>query len=213
MSPHVTPESLLGCPIICACVCWHACLGRDILWLACRQLSVWQPINFGSVAKYCQYSNSFAHLYWAYVSELWCHCNSLKLQLRVTLLVFILPSVLLPSVLLPSVLTAFSATAFNDLTLLVGRQEGLPAYKKTEWWVAGVVVWSDWSEVQTCIQPSWCHCHSLFHASVESRLVLPFWYQLTWVVPDKGPLNVCSSSSYPCKNHHWFTAITQVNLC
>jgi len=28
-------------------------------------------------------------------------------------------------------------------------------------------------------------------ASVKSRLVLPFWYQLTWVVPDKGPLNGC----------------------
>ena len=23
------------------------------------------------------------------------------------------------------------------------------------------------------------------------RLVLPFWYRLTQVVPDKGPLNVC----------------------
>jgi len=22
-------------------------------------------------------------------------------------------------------------------------------------------------------------------------LVLPFWYRLTWVVPDKGPLNGC----------------------
>jgi len=31
--------------------------------------------------------------------------------------------------------------------------------------------------------------HSL--ASVKSRLVLPFWYRLTWVVPDKGPLNWC----------------------
>ena len=29
--------------------------------------------------------------------------------------------------------------------------------------------------------------HSL--ASVKSRLVLPFWYRLTRVVPDKGPLN------------------------
>ena len=28
-------------------------------------------------------------------------------------------------------------------------------------------------------------------ASVKSRLVLPFWYRLTWVVPDKRPLNVC----------------------
>ena len=28
-------------------------------------------------------------------------------------------------------------------------------------------------------------------ASVKSRLVLLFWYWLTWVVPDKGPLNLC----------------------
>jgi len=28
-------------------------------------------------------------------------------------------------------------------------------------------------------------------ASVKSRSVLPFWYRLTWVVPDKGPLNEC----------------------
>ena len=26
-------------------------------------------------------------------------------------------------------------------------------------------------------------------ASVKSRLVLPFWYWLTWIVPEKGPLN------------------------
>jgi len=45
--------------------------------------------------------------------------------------------------------------------------------------------------VQTCIWPSWCHCHSLSLASVKSRLVLPFWYRLTRIVQDKGPLNVC----------------------
>jgi len=39
--------------------------------------------------------------------------------------------------------------------------------------------------------PSWCHCHSLSLASVKSRLVLPFWYRPTRVVPDKGPLNTC----------------------
>ena len=48
-----------------------------------------------------------------------------------------------------------------------------------------------WSKVQTCIWPNWCHCHSLSLASVKSRLVLPFWYRLTWVVPEKGPLNGC----------------------
>ena len=30
--------------------------------------------------------------------------------------------------------------AFSALTLLVGRQEGHPAFKKTEWWGAGVVI-------------------------------------------------------------------------
>jgi len=28
-------------------------------------------------------------------------------------------------------------------------------------------------------------------ASVKSRLVLPFWYWLTRIVPEKGPLNGC----------------------
>ena len=79
--------------------------------------------------------------------------------------------------------------AFSALTLLVGRQEGHPACKKLS---CGVLAWlSVWSEVQTCIWSSWCHCHSLSLASVKSRLVLPFWYWLTWVVPEKGPLNGC----------------------
>jgi len=66
----------------------------------------------------------------------------------------------------------------NDsvLTLLVGRQERQPACKNLS---GGVLAWfSVWSEVQTCIWPSWCHCHSLSLASVKSRLVLPFWYRL-----------------------------------
>ena len=79
--------------------------------------------------------------------------------------------------------------AFSALTLLVGQQEGHPVCKKLS---GGVLVWlSAWSEVQTCIWPSWCHCHSLSFASVKSRLVLPFGYQPTRVVPDKGPLNGC----------------------
>ena len=73
--------------------------------------------------------------------------------------------------------------AFSALTLLVGRQEGHPACKKLS---GGVLAWlSVWSEVQTCIWSSGCHCHSLSLASVKSRLVLPFWYRLTWVVPEK----------------------------
>ena len=79
--------------------------------------------------------------------------------------------------------------AFSALMLLVGWQEGHPACKNLS---GGVLAWlSVWSEVQTCIWPGWCHCHSLSLASVKSRLVLPFWYRLTRVVPEKGPLNRC----------------------
>jgi len=79
--------------------------------------------------------------------------------------------------------------AFSALTLLVGRQEGHPACKKLS---GGVLTrLSVWSEMQTCIWPSWCQCHSLSLASVKSRLVLPSWYRLTRVVLDKGTLNRC----------------------
>ena len=79
--------------------------------------------------------------------------------------------------------------AFSALTLLVGRQEGHPACKNLS---GGVLAWlSIWSEVKTCTWPCWCHCHSLSLASVKSTLVLPFWYRLTRVVLDKGPLNGC----------------------
>jgi len=42
--------------------------------------------------------------------------------------------------------------AFSALTLLVGRQEGHPAYKKLS---SGVLAWLFvWSDVQICIWPS-----------------------------------------------------------
>jgi len=59
--------------------------------------------------------------------------------------------------------------AFSALTLLGGWQEGHPACKKLSGWV---VAWlSAWGEVQICIWPSWCHCHSL---SLEP--VNPDWF-------------------------------------
>jgi len=35
---------------------------------------------------------------------------------------------------------SYYGSAFSALTLLVGRQEGHPACKKTEWWGDGVVI-------------------------------------------------------------------------
>jgi len=67
------------------------------------------------------------------------------------------------------------------LTLLVGRQEGHAAFKKTDWWGAGVVIClergADLHMVQLMPLP---------FASVKSRLVLPLWYRLIRVVLEKG---------------------------
>jgi len=60
----------------------------------------------------------------------------------------------------------------------LGGRKGIEACKKLS---GGVLAWlSVWSEMQTCIWPSWCHCHSLSLASVKSRLVFTF---LVWAHP------------------------------
>ena len=71
----------------------------------------------------------------------------------------------------------------------LGGRKGIRPVKNLS---SEVLAWlSVWSEVQTCIWPSWYQCRSLSLAPVKSRLVLPFWYRLTWVIPDKGLLNGC----------------------
>jgi len=94
----------------------------------------------------------------------------------------------------------FSSNTHNRLTVLfrscvislpsvlwhcwLGGRKGIRPVKKLS---GGVLAWlSVWRKVQTCIWPSWCHCHSLSLASVTSRLVLTFWYWLTQVVLEKG---------------------------
>ena len=80
------------------------------------------------------------------------------------------------------------STAFSALTLLVGWQEGHPACK-IEWWDAGMFICleRDAELHMAQLMPR----HSLSLAAAKSRLVLPFWYRLTRVVLDKGPLNGC----------------------
>jgi len=65
----------------------------------------------------------------------------------------------------------------SALTLLVGRQEGHPACKKTEWWDAGVVMYLG--------QGADLHMAQLMpllltvSCSHKSRLVLPSWFYLS----------------------------------
>ena len=66
--------------------------------------------------------------------------------------------------------------------LLLGRQEGHPTCKNIEWWGAGVVI--------SLERGADLHTAQLMPLPLTVRLVLPFWYWLTWVVPEKGLLNV-----------------------
>jgi len=74
---------------------------------------------------------------------------------------------------------------FSALTLLVRRQEGHPACKKTKWWGAGVEQGADLHLAQLMPLPLTVSCFS------KIQMVLPFWYWLTRVVPDRRPLNGC----------------------
>jgi len=60
---------------------------------------------------------------------------------------------------------------------------------KTERWCAGMVICleqgADLRMDQLMPLPLTVSCFS------KIQLVLPFWYQLTWVVPEIGPLNGC----------------------
>jgi len=77
-------------------------------------------------------------------------------------------------------MTVIEDSAFSSLTLLVGRQEGHLACKKLSGGVlAGLSVWSKLP------LPLTVSCFS------KIQIGLLFWYLLTRVVLDKGPLNGC----------------------
>ena len=70
----------------------------------------------------------------------------------------------------------------------LGGRKGIRPVKN-EWWGAGMVIClgrgADLHMSQLMPLPLTISC------STKSRLVLPFWYRLTRVVSDKGPLNGC----------------------
>ena len=78
---------------------------------------------------------------------------------------------------------------FYAMMLLVEWQEGHSACKKTGWWGTGMVICLEQgADLHTAqLMP----LLSLSLPSVKSRLVLPFWYQLTWVVLEKWQQKTC----------------------
>ena len=104
---------------------------------------------------------------------------------------------------------------------LVGMK-GMRPVKKTERWGAGVVICLEWGAdlhmVQLMPLPLTVSCFS------KIQIGLLFWYRLTWVVPDKGPLKVCFVCSFVCFGvlielssdvniHEWYVVAGQTYSC
>ena len=85
------------------------------------------------------------------------------------------------------------------LTPFVGRQEGHPACKKTNWWGAGMVIClergADLHMAQLMPLPLTVSCFS------KIQIGFTFWYQLTRVVLEKWLLNGCRPM-YVCTSTH-----------
>ena len=75
----------------------------------------------------------------------------------------------------------------------LGGRKGIRPVK-TEWWGAGVVIClergADLHIAQMMPLPLTVSCSS------NIQIGFTFWYRLTWVVPDKGPLNGCVYLAY-----------------
>ena len=73
--------------------------------------------------------------------------------------------------------------AISALTLLVWRQEGHPACKKTEWWGAGMVI---------CLERGAdLHTARLMPLPLTVSCFSKIQIGFAFLVPDKGPLNGC----------------------
>ena len=84
---------------------------------------------------------------------------------------------------------SYRVVAFRALTLLVGRQEGHPACKKTEWWGAGMVIslerGADLHTAQLLPLPLSVSCFS------NIQIGFTFLVPAHLGSPGKGPLNGC----------------------
>ena len=93
-------------------------------------------------------------------------------------------------------LHACCCCAFRALTLLVGRQEGHPACKKTEWWGVGVVICleqgADLHTAQLMPLPLTVSCFS------KIQIGFTFLVLAHLGSPGKEPLNgcVCAAARY-----------------
>jgi len=139
--------------------------------------------NFGDLAAF---KAIFSHVFTAHAQKqlyLWASGQNLCIRIR-----FLDPDFYTGN----KILTIWRCLLSVLWRCWLGGRKGIRPAKKLSGGDRGVLEWLPvWGEMQICTWSSWCHCYSLSLASAKSTLVLPFWYWLTWAVPDKGPLNGC----------------------
>ena len=177
-------------------VWWVECHIQD----PCSSVTVWLHTHLNQWASVAHGAAENRPGQWSHVDVIRrcaTHYTALRLCLGVCSLAVIMPSVLHTIsgcylsgmwVIMAADFLVYSHVEWIPSVLWCcwfGGRKGIRPVK-TEWWGAGMVI-----SLQPCIWSSWCHCHSLSLASVKSWLVLPFWFWLTRVVPEKWPLNGC----------------------
>ena len=96
-----------------------------------------------------------------------------SLYLSISCMIFFVKNVVLYGYFVICICLLGVDCAFSALTLLVGRQEGHPACKKTEWWGAGVVIClervADLHMAQLMPLPLTVSCFSKIHLRLSLR--------------------------------------------
>ena len=107
-------------------------------------------------------------------------------------------------------LLLLSSTAFSALMLL-GSRKGIQPVKN--WAVECRRSHLSGARCRLAYGPD--DATATHYASVKSRLVLPFWYRLTWVGPDKGSVNVraCVCITFSNCWHCLHSVQWRVNVC
>ena len=143
-------------------------------WLACSQLVVYSHICFCSNV--------------AVPMRMYRYCRTDFVKWQLSTFHSALSPVLCSVLGMPSVLWCCG----------LGGWKGIRPVK-TDWWGAGVVVCLEQGAhlhmAQLMPLPLTGSCFS------KIQIGLPFWYWLTWVVPEKGPLNRCVCVS--CVGRGW----------
>ena len=145
---HASTHPVSGAFGLSLRLCVHACmLGQRHSWPVCHRLSFWWFLIAMSlvVGIHCwlpaetRYKNNALYVEWF--------------------------EILLVDSLSTHLLIVTEFFAFSALTLLVGRQEGHPACKKTEWWGAGLEWGADLHMAQLMPLPLSLSCFSKIQIS------------------------------------------------